>query len=55
MDNREELKRRYLKLIELLIDAAFDGKPQRFLPCDGVVLELYLENEELHWRAVQEE
>ena len=47
---QEELKRRYLKMIELLIDQAFLGKPQPFEFCEGVVLELFEKDGELHWR-----
>jgi hypothetical protein len=51
MSQRAELKKRYLKTFEMLIDAAFKGKPQPFMFCDGVVLELYEKDDELHWRV----
>lgn len=47
---REFLRRRYMNQFAMLVDAAFKNKPQPFVFCDGVVLELYLEDEELHWR-----
>ena len=51
MSMQAELKSRYLKMFEMLIDQAFRGKPIPFLFCDGAYLELYLgEDEELHWR-----
>lgn len=51
---REFLKRRYMSTHSMIVDAAFNGKPQPFMFCDGVVLELYLEDEELHWRKCEE-
>ncbi len=50
MSQKEELKQRYLKTFELLIDAAFKGKPQPFMFCENVVLEIYEDEGELHWR-----
>ena len=49
------LNRRYLSMHSMLIYAAFDGKPQPFVFCDDVMLELYLEDGELHWRKCEGE
>jgi hypothetical protein len=50
---REFLRKRYLSMFAMLIDSAFNDKPQPFVFCDDVVLELYLEDEELHWRKCE--
>ena len=55
MPKLEKLKAGYLAMFERLIDAAFDGEPQVFMFCEGVVLELYLDGDELHWRKYGEE
>lgn len=52
----ESLKSRYLGLYERLIDAALNGEVQAFMPCEGVLLQLFLgEDGELHWRQISED
>jgi len=41
-------------MFEHLLDAAFAGEPQPVLFCDNIVLELYLDGDELHWRRYGE-
>jgi len=53
VEQKKVLKEGYLRSFSLLIDSAFSGKPQPFEFCDGVVLELYLADGELHWREVE--
>lgn len=53
---KRDLKQRYLKMFSVLIDRAFEGKPQPFMFCkdengEPIILELYMEYETLHWRV----
>ena len=48
----KSLKDRYVGFFEDLISKALSGNAQTVHFCDDVVLELYLDGEELHWRRI---
>lgn len=51
----EEIRNGYIALFETAIDRALAGMPVRIIFCSDVVLELYLEDDELHWRKIDGE
>lgn len=51
----KEIRDRYIALFEMAIDSALAGKPQKIAFCSDVVLELYLEDDMLHWRKIDGE
>ena len=50
MNKRAILKERYMKMFECMLESAFNNRPQPVLLADGLCIELYLEEDELHWR-----
>lgn len=48
----KNLRDKYIEFFTMLIDRAIAGERQAAHFCDGVVLELYREGDELHWRRM---
>lgn len=48
----KNLREKYIEFFTTLIDMALSGKRPIAHFCDDIVLELYLDGNELHWRKV---
>lgn len=52
MSGKSEIKRKYLRFFEDIVDSALKGETQRVLFSDNILLEVYLEGDQLHWSDV---
>lgn len=48
----ESLRKKYIRFFVTVINQAIDGRTPVVHFCDDVVLQLYSDGEELHWRRI---